>query len=81
MKIAMQPIALERENAAIFIGMSVSTLEKLEREGGFPKPRLLSSRRVAFVVRELVDWLEARPTTDLLPPRNTGAPKPRLSAN
>ncbi len=81
MKIAMQPIALERENAAIFIGMSVSMLGKLEREGSFPKPRQLSARRVVYLVREIVEWMELRPVSCILPPENTGASKPRLSTN
>ena len=78
-KITIQPIALERDDAAQFVGLSISTLEKLERQGAFPKARLLSTRRVGFIVRELIEWVEARPISTLLPPKNTGAKKPRPS--
>lgn len=78
---SLPPIALETEQAAQFVALSVSTMEKLVRLGEFPKPRQLSPRRVAFLVRELVDWMESRPISDLLPPPNTGAAKPRESHN
>jgi prophage regulatory protein len=74
----LQPIALEREAAANFVGLSIATLERLERDGSFPKPRLLSPRRIGFLVRELIEWLETRPVSDGLPPQNTGARKPKL---
>ena len=75
----LQPmaIAMSYEAAAAFVVMSVSTMEKLVRQGSFPKPRKVSAKRVVFLVRELVEWLESRPVSDLLPPPNTGAPKPR----
>lgn len=76
----LQPIAVDRETAAKFVVLSVTTLELLLRQGKFPKPRQVSANRVVFLVRELTDWLESRPVSELLPPRNTGAPKPRLSA-
>jgi prophage regulatory protein len=45
------------------------------REGKAPKPRQLSDRRVGWLVRELEEWVEGRPASELLPPANTGAPK------
>ncbi len=75
----LQPmaIAISYEAAAAFVVLSVSTMEKLVRQGLFPKPRKVSAKRVVFLVRELVEWLESRPVSDILPPPNTGAPKPR----
>lgn len=35
--------------------LSGATIQKLVREGKFPKPRALSGRRVAWLVRE-VGW-------------------------
>ena len=78
--IPIRPAALEKERAAQFVCLSVSTLEKLQREGNFPRPRLLSHKRVGYLVRELEEWLESRPVSDQLPPPNTGAPKPRRPA-
>ena len=71
------PGALEPEAAAAFCALSVSTMEKLEREGRFPKRRLLSDRRTGHLVSELLAWLAERPVSDLPPPANTGAKKPR----
>ena len=73
----LQPIALDREAAAKFVVLSVTTLETLLRQGKFPKPRQVSPHRVVFLVRELSEWMESRPVSELLPPRNTGARKPK----
>lgn len=75
--ITLRPGAIEKERAAQFVSISVSTLEKLQREGQFPRPRLLSDKRVGYLVRELEEWLESRPVSEQLPPPNTGALKPR----
>lgn len=74
--ISIRPAALEKELAAQFVALSVTTLERLQREGQFPRPRLLAGRRVGYLVRELEEWLESRPVSDQLPPHNTGALKP-----
>jgi len=71
----LQPIAIDPDGAAQFVALSVSTLEKLVRQGDFPRPRKVSDRRVAYLVRELIEWMESRPVSDLLPPANTGAKK------
>ena len=71
----IRPAALELASAAAFVSLSEATVERLVREGGFPKPRLLSGRRVAYLVRELEAWLEDRPVSDLPPPKNTSRQK------
>lgn len=75
MNIAIKPAYLELENVAAFVALSGTTVQRLVREDSFPKPRLLSGRRVAWLVRELEAWAEDRPVADLLPPKNTGARK------
>ena len=40
--------------------MSTATIERLEREGQFPKRRQLSGQRVGWLVREVQEWAEAR---------------------
>ena len=57
--------------------LSKSTLEEEIRLGRFPKPRQFSARRVGWLVREVDEWIEGRPLSNLAPPPNTGAPKPR----
>lgn len=70
--ISIAPAALDLDSAAQYVALSSSTVEKLVRQGDFPKPRLLSGRRVAYLVRELEAWVESRPVSDLAPPVNCG---------
>jgi prophage regulatory protein len=57
------------------------------RKGLFPRLRQLSGRRVAYLLREVDEWLESRPVSDLRPPINcefgsAGNPnKPKSSAS
>lgn len=67
-----RPVYLDKEATCAFVALSPSTLEKEVREGRFPRPRLLSGRRVAWLVREVEAWAESRPVADLPPPPNTG---------
>lgn len=68
----LQPIALDRKAAANFVLLSESTMDNLVRADKFPKPRQVSKNRVVFLVKELTEWLEARPVSDILPPVNSG---------
>ena len=68
----MKPIYLELDAVAGTVALAASTVQRLVREGGFPKPRQLSGRRVAWLVREVEEWAEDRPVSTLLPPKNTG---------
>ena len=76
--VAIKPAYLDLAGVASFVALSESTVQKMIREESFPKPRLLSGRRVAWLVREVEAWAESRPVSDLAPPPNTGARKPRL---
>lgn len=58
-------------------GLAKSTLEAEIRAKRFPLPRQLSGRRVGWLVREVMEWAESRPVSDLPPPPNTGAKKPK----
>lgn len=82
--IQLKPAAVDLENAAAFVSLSESAVLRLVREGNFPKPRQLSGRRVAYLVRELEEWVESRPISEILPPENCGygrAGKPVEAAN
>jgi prophage regulatory protein len=74
--VAIKPAYLDLEGTTSFLSLSGSTVQKMIREETFPKPRLLSGRRVGWLVRELEEWAESRPVADLPPPENTGAKKP-----
>lgn len=67
----MKPIYLELEAVAGAVALASSTVQRLVRENAFPKPRQLSGRRVAWLVREVEEWAEGRPVSQLLPPPNT----------
>lgn len=71
------PIFLDLPAVVQAVALSESTVQELVRQGQFPAPRQLSGRRVGWLVRELEAWAETRPVSNLLPPPNTGAPKPR----
>ena len=75
-QISVKPAYLDKSGACAFVSLKETTLDELVRKEQFPKPRKLSDRRVGWLVRELEDWAESRPVSDLLPPPNTGAKKP-----
>lgn len=68
---------LDLSSVATALSLSESTVQKLVRDKEFPPPRRISGNRVAWLVREVESWAEARPVSDLPPPPNTGARKPR----
>lgn len=71
------PAALEKEAAAAYVALSVSTFAHLVRINEAPPPRALSEKRVGWLRAELDAWLLERPVSRQLPPPNTGAPKPK----
>lgn len=68
----MKPIYLELDAVAGAVALATTTVQRLVRDGAFPKPRQLSGRRVAWLVREIEEWAEERPISQLAPPTNTG---------
>lgn len=70
--IAIEPLYLNREDAAAFLTLSVSQFEHLVAIGDVPKQRRLSAGRTGWLVEELRAWGRARPVSDLLPPANAG---------
>lgn len=78
-KIPITPIFLDLPTVAQVVAMSTAAIERLERDGEFPKRRQLSGRRVGWLMREVQEWAESRPVSTLPPPPNTGAQKPRAA--
>lgn len=72
----VDPIFVDEPTAAALVSLSEPTLQKLVREGDFPKPRRISAGRAGYLFREVLDWAERRPVSDLLPPRNAGKRRP-----
>lgn len=68
--VSTRPACLDRAATALYVALSESTIEKLTRMGEFPQPRQLSGRRTGWLVRELDEWLEKRPVSQLAPPAN-----------
>ena len=68
---------LDMHELCIATTLSETTIQKLIREGQFPKPRLIGGRRVGWLVDEVKAWASARPVSQLPPPPNTGARKPK----
>lgn len=63
----MTPVVLPREQAAEYAGISVSTMCRHVRLGRFPKPRKVSTGRIGWLRREIDEWAEKLPVSDLLP--------------
>lgn len=73
----MKPLYLELPSVVALVSLAEATIQREIREGKFPRPRQISGRRVGWLVRELEEWAENRPVSELPPPPNTGKPKPK----
>lgn len=65
------PIYLDRSSVAEALSLSESTIEELVRQDRFPRPRKISDRRAGWLMREVMEWAESRPVSDLLPVENS----------
>lgn len=70
--VSLKPLYLDLHAVCEIVNLAPATLQLMVRQEQFPKPRQLSARRVGWLVREVEDWAEQRPVSDLLPPSNTG---------
>ncbi len=75
--ISLPPLFIDLDQVATLTTLSASTIQNMVARNEFPAPRELSSRRVAWLYREVMEWAESRPVSSILPPPNTGAKKPR----
>lgn len=75
MSAVLKRIYLDLPTVATVVSLSAPTIQRLVRENQFPKPRKLSGHRVAWLVREVEEWAEGRPVSDLPPPVNAGIRK------
>jgi predicted DNA-binding transcriptional regulator AlpA len=70
--VQIKPLYLAHAQAAAFLSLSESMLDKMVARGDLPRPRKLSAGRSAWLVEELEAWGKALPVSDLLPPVNSG---------
>lgn len=70
---SLKPLYLDLHAVCEIVNLAPATLQDMVRQDEFPKPRKLSARRVGWLVREVEEWAEQRPISDLLPPPNTGS--------
>lgn len=75
MRSMMKPIYVDLPSVASLVTLATATIQRMVREGVFPKPRQLSANRVAWLLREVEEWAEERPVSDLPPPTNCGRKK------
>ena len=68
----IRPIIVKKDMAAVIVALSESTIDNLEKAGDFPKRRKISSGSVGYLMRELEEWAESRPVSDLLPVTDSG---------
>ena len=67
---ALRPAAIDIDQVAAYLSLSTGTIQTMVRKGDFPAPRQLSGRRVAYLLKEVDEWLESRPVSDQPPPVN-----------
>jgi prophage regulatory protein len=68
---------LDKDELVEVTKLSASSIEEQIRQGSFPRPRVLSPKRTAWLASEVVEWMRNRPASDLPPPPNTSAKKSR----
>lgn len=73
----MTPLYLDLPGVAAAVALAETTIQREVREGKFPAPRQLSGRRVGWLVREVEEWAENRPVSELAPPKNTSRRAPQ----
>lgn len=78
MNIQIKKIYVGLEEVSALVDLGTSTIQKMVTNNEFPAPRMLTGRRVGWLLREVEEWAEQRPISDLPPPPNTGAKKPKL---
>jgi len=66
-----EPLFLAREALPAITALSDNTIDALIKSGEFPKPRQTSDRRVAWLLREVREWAETRPISNLPPVPNS----------
>lgn len=75
MTVQTKKIYLDLPEVAQILSLGETTVQKMVTKNEFPAPRMLTSRRVGWLMREVEEWAENRPVSNLPPPANTGVRK------
>ena len=67
-----KPKVLNQKQLTEITGLSAVTIWRKEKAGEFPVRRQLGSRRVGWLTREVDEWIEATPESEITSP-NTNA--------
>ena len=67
-----KPKVLNQKQLTEITGLSAVTVWRREKIGEFPRRRQLGSRRVGWLTREVDEWIEATPESQITSP-NTKA--------
>lgn len=51
---------LDTRQAAVFVGLSSRTWERMRAAGETPSPVRVGVRKLGYVVADLISWIEAR---------------------
>ena len=65
----MSPKILNVKQLSEVTGLSPVTIWRKEKKGEFPARRQLGSRRVGWLTREIDEWLEATPKSEITSPK------------
>ena len=65
-----KPKVLNQKQLTEITGLSAVTIWRKEKAGEFPVRRQLGSRRVGWLTREVDEWLEATPKSEITSPKN-----------
>ena len=69
---AQNPKILSQKQLTAVTGLSAVTVWRREKIGEFPRRRQLGSRRVGWIAREVDAWIDARPASEIVAPKNCG---------
>jgi len=64
----MSPKILNVKQTSKATGLSPVTIWRKEKSGEFPIRRQLGSRRVGWLTREVDEWIEATPVSEITSP-------------
>lgn len=51
---------LSKKTVFAMVGLSDTTIWRMERRGEFPRRKQLSKNRVAWVRKDIIDWINSR---------------------
>lgn len=51
---------LSKKTVFAMVGLSDTTIWRMERRGEFPRRKQLSKNRVAWIKKDIIDWINSR---------------------